>query len=390
MGSGHTVFSSGYYWSDCAMPSKVTKRGIARWKAVAQFKGRKAEKLFPDLSRASRRAAEDWEREAIKAMEAEARLIGTESLTVLSWANAYLDHAREYMSLKTYQEKAHDFRLFIGHVGPESAVSTIGLIEAETFLSERKRTASGYAANKARKNLAVAYKWGTRHFRDTHPEAFSGNPFRESARAPEERSPRYVPPEADFWRVFHTITDIQDRAIMLAFIYLAGRRSEIFGIRMEDIDFGGSRVRLFTRKRSDGTREYDWIPMIAPLREGLLEWVSARPINADTLFFVGKQIAPHKSRVGKPFVARQHWLKRLCHAAGVRPFDYHSIRHLSATILFHAGVPIGTIQMILRHKSAMTTERYLQKLGLGIALEQIEHAFGDSRKQSAGLRVVKG
>jgi integrase len=77
---------------------------------------------------------------------------------------------------------------------------------------------------------------------------------------PEERQPRYVPPEEDFWKVFE-IAEGQDRVMLITLLHLAARRSEIFRLTWSDIDFGNNRVRLWTRKRTDGTYEYDWLPI---------------------------------------------------------------------------------------------------------------------------------
>jgi site-specific recombinase XerD len=60
----------------------------------------------------------------------------------------------------------------------------------------------------------------------------------------------------------------------------------------------------------------------------------------------------------------------------VQLFGFHSIRHLSASILYSLGYDLATIQMILRHKNAGTTERYLKSLGLEKAREALEDLSG--------------
>ena len=66
---------------------------------------------------------------------------------------------------------------------------------------------------------------------------------------------------------------------------------------------------------------------------------------------------------GRPFVVRQHFMKKICQRAGVKPFGFHAIRHLTASILARANVPMVDIQSILRHKKLATTERYIGRLG---------------------------
>ena len=66
-------------------------------------------------------------------------------------------------------------------------------------------------------------------------------------------------------------------------------------------------------------------------------------------------------------------MNRLCDKAGVKRFGFHSIRHLTASILYKLGYEVAAIQLILRHKSPGTTERYLRSIGL----ERVRDALED-------------
>ena len=57
-------------------------------------------------------------------------------------------------------------------------------------------------------------------------------------------------------------------------------------------------------------------------------------------------------------------MEKICEKAGVKRFGFHSIRHLSASVLYAAGYTVSTIQKILRHKHPSTTEIYLRSLGI--------------------------
>ncbi|WP_354005684.1 tyrosine-type recombinase/integrase [Desulfofustis limnaeus] len=50
-------------------------------------------------------------------------------------------------------------------------------------------------------------------------------------------------------------------------------------------------------------------------------------------------------------------MRRICAAAGVKPFGLHSIRHLTAIILVANNISLIETQQILRHKNLTTTQR---------------------------------
>jgi integrase len=109
------------------------------------------------------------------------------------------------------------------------------------------------------------------------------------------------------------------------------------------------------------------------------------------MFFMCLEERPfHFEDYGEPFVYRSKFMKNLCAQAGVKPFGYHAIRHLTASQLYSMGYSVATIQALLRHKSAGTTERYLRTLGLehirdaveGLsAMGNMSAASGDDRQE---------
>jgi len=172
--------------------------------------------------------------------------------------------------------------------------------------------------------------------------------------------------------------------MLTTFLHLAARKSEVFRLKWEDMDFPGNRIRLWTRKRRGGNLEADWVPMTTELKECLLQWWEARPIKEAQHVFVSLDQTPFcVEYYGKPFDKRSQFMRRTCDRAGVRRFGFHAIRHLTATILFHAGQSVSVIQRILRHKSPNTTERYLKDLGLEAAREALEEGL----KKSGPARV---
>ena len=98
------------------MPSLITKRGKKRYRGTVMVLGIRDDKLFPDASKKSLRAALDWEEKR----EAELRqttATDTDCLTVESWSNEYLDDVKDRCTIEVYREKQVVFDSFIQFAG---------------------------------------------------------------------------------------------------------------------------------------------------------------------------------------------------------------------------------------------------------------------------------
>ena len=309
------------------------------WIADVMRQGKRYYRIFD-----SKKEAIAWESEIRKCPERNLA-IPSESLKLIEWATKYLEYAEAKFTKKTFDEKKTVFRGFFKSVDPALSVDHLKPVQVLNYLRDQATKRSGYAANKERKNLLAAWNWGIKYLNLPSP-----NPCL-TERFPENRQTRYIPPESDFWKVYE-ITQGQERVMLLAYLHLAARRSELFKLRWEDVDFAGQKVRIGTRKRLGGSLEYDWLPMTNELFNAMIlhrqtainDWVFINPEN------------------GLPFKAYLKFMKRLCQRAGVKHFGLHAIRHLTASILAQADVPMVTIQRILRHKNLTTTERYIRGL----------------------------
>lgn len=271
----------------------------------------------------------------------------------------------------------------LGIAAQEAPITALTSEIAMRHLQAQNSARSGYAANKDRKNLASGWKWGAT-FMDSFPRGMM-NPFALVPKFREIRSPRYVPPVVDFWRVVD-MAEGQDKVMLLAYLYLAARRKELFGLKWEDVDFSQDRIRLWTNKR-EGGREFDWLPMAAALKEALVAWRSDTPYpNAEHVFVATYESCSPTHKAGEPFQYRQHLMGRLCKKAGLRMFTFHAIRHLTAVELSKEGFRIGLIQKVLRHRNARTTEIYLRSLGMdmGETREALEGLGFGPNTRSAG------
>lgn len=366
------------------MPSLITRRGTTRWRGRVQVNGTVRTKMFPDDSRRSEKAAIAWEDKTRAELLAKANETPSVSfVTPLEWATKYLEHSQKVHAPKVFEEKRRIFARLLqsGLVDPEDSVEKIHpgvalahiTAQKDAVLFKKKKgklvpreaPRGGNAANKDRKTLCAAWKWaGT--FIKGFPVGV--NPWQVTPKMPEERSPRYIPPISDFWQIIDMleksdeIADQQDRVMLMTLLHTAGRRNEIFNLKVFDID--ERRIRLWTRKRDGGNHEANWIPLTPTLKGLLSDWIKTRPVKGENVFVILKNTPGNERFYGQPFTNRQHFMRRICKRAKVKPFGFHAIRHLSASVLWNEGIDIKDVQLILRHMSQATTERYLHRLGL--------------------------
>lgn len=369
------------------MPSICKKRGVRRWRANVMVDGVIKTKWFPDDGKKSERAAIAWEDRTRRAMiRGQIQAATVSCPTVLEWLNKVLDRV-QHMAAKTYQEKQACFARATAFFGPDLAVDRLAEPGALLpYFDAQARERSGNAANKDRKNLRRAWTDGRRLLPGW--PAMLANPFDLVDRYPERRLPRYVPQLQDFWKVLDLV-DGQDRVMLLTFLHLAARRGEIFwtakdkpGLQVQDLDFKGRQIRLWTRKRQGGHLESDWLPMTAELQEALAWWLDNRPLDRPWVFYCthvqdakqGQDPELHP-RHGQPFMYRRWWMGQICREAGVQPFGLHAIRHLTARHLHEQGYPVQFIQRVLRHRSAQTTERYLSRIGIKLIRDMVNNGM---------------
>ena len=92
------------------------------------------------------------------------------------------------------------------------------------------------------------------------------------------------------------------------------------------------------------------------LAKALSGWRDERPCVVDNVL-----MQMHcDGALGEPFQQRNKMMPRLC---GVKPFGFHALRHLHASLLYNEGAELSVVQRQLRHTNPNTTARYLRSLG---------------------------
>lgn len=314
-----------------------------KWRGKRMICGKIKTKVFP-----TKQEAKKWEAaQSVAEWEAQENST-THTVCLLDLANAYLDMVKDRFSEKTMAEKSLAFRYLFKTIPAKTSPDDFTPRMALGSLRHVALKSSGHAANKARKNLAAAWEWGKKYY--NLPII---NPFHAVDKFPADEKPRYVPPESDFWRAYAEASE-DDQVFLLTMLHTGARRAEIFRLQWNDVDLVERKIRLGTRKTAHGGMEWAWVPMTTALHEAL----SRHKFRSRSAFvFTDRD-------TGEQYKARQHYMERLCKRAGVRPFGFHAIRHLAATILAYGGLDIPSIQAVLRHHNPNTTARYIKSLGV--------------------------
>lgn len=310
-----------------------------RWRAVKMIAGQRKTKLCD-----TRAEARKWE--AAQSIDIWQAQIATTCL--LEVATAYLDYSKARHHPTTFMAKKKALKRFFAYVKPDMGPDAVTERLALAYVMDRAKERGNAAANKDRKHMAAFWQHARKFY--GYPE----NPFQKVTKLSENSQPHYVPPAEDFWKVY-AVANAVDRVMLLGLLYTAGRRSEpMRWTWADDIDLSARRIRLSTCKTSDGSRKYEWLTMPSRLHDALV---------AHKLTSGGHGHVFTSPRTGEAYKCRKHFVTRLCQRAGVRRFNFHGIRGLTATLLADGGVPMKEIQHILLHASMTTTDRYIRRIG---------------------------
>jgi site-specific recombinase XerD len=143
----------------------------------------------------------------------------------------------------------------------------------------------------------------------------------------------------------------RDRLLLALMAYAGLRRSELLGLEWDDIDL--SRRLLRVRKAKGGRQRTIPIhPALAPL---FAAYYATRVPLTEQALFLGVQGKPlNYTQLGQVF---RHYVD----AAGVnerKRVTPHTLRHVFASELLHAGANLRQIQELLGHKHLDSTQRY--------------------------------
>lgn len=163
--------------------------------------------------------------------------------------------------------------------------------------------------------------------------------------------------------------------LMLMAYYTGMRRSELFRLKWEHIDFERGFINIVGEGQEGAKSSRDErIPLTQPVRELLLEVDD----SGSAYVFPGKDGLSRMTDINKQVNA----IKK---AAGL-PADFrplHGLRHTFASVAVSNGVPLSHVQKLLTHKDPSLTQRYahLEDEALKLAANTVGDFLSVSEKQ---------
>lgn len=249
------------------MPYKEGKR----WRGVVKRQGERYTTV-----KDSKKEAIAWENETRKKLK-KAEQRQQEGLDLLSFCSKYLIYSERY-SEKTYKEKKKLCKTILELWGPDKPVNKITPDDIQTYLDEQSKIRSANASNKDRKNLLAMWNYGVKIL------DLNSNPVNKTDKRPHDVSSQLTYTEEEIIRLLN-VTSREEKLILTVFLETAGRRKEVFRIKVDDINIEKQIIRLWTRKTRDGSKEGEWLPMSNDLSKELSWWLENRPLKESIWLF---------------------------------------------------------------------------------------------------------
>lgn len=330
-----------------AADGRTRRYAIGQYGQLTVDQARKrAKELFAEIARGGDPSRE---RKARRAAE-----------TVSELADRYLEeHARVHKKSSSVRSDESNIE---NHVKPRlGALRVTELTRQDLANFHRSMRKTPTAANRCLaligKMLACAQLWGIRE----------DNPARGIPKYREKRRDRFLT-EAEFAKLGEALREaqrigVEDFYILACFRLLAVsgfRRGEVVNLKWRDVDFKRGRVTLRDAKTGD---------RVAIANQPMIEILETLKARRD------KSIATHRRTDRKPRAASFYVLpgrvhgnpltgldrpwKRVCDAAGLEDVRMHDLRHSFASFAAAGGLSLPAIGALLGHKSAQTTQRYV-------------------------------
>jgi site-specific recombinase XerD len=142
----------------------------------------------------------------------------------------------------------------------------------------------------------------------------------------------------------------RDYALLVLLLRLGLRRSEVAGLRLDDIDWRAGEVVV----RGKGARQ-DRLPLPWDVGEAMASYLRRGRPRGDRREVFLRARAPY-GPIASGTVAST--VRRACRRAGIAEIGSHRLRHTAACEMVASGVSLIEIAQVLRHHSLQTTAVY--------------------------------
>jgi integrase len=301
-------------------------------------------------------------------------------------ASAYLDYSERKHAQQTYQYKALTYREFIKmHGDPVITSANMPILILEYLNS----MTSNAVYNARRKDLSALFEW----LKNTYGIP-AENPCAKIDKMPHAPKDKQVPTVEEVMKLIMAATPGDEQDIIMCCLHLMARIDEVLRLDWQrDINFEARTVTLRTRKRKGGVYEPDDMPMDEDLYRILYRRYRKNRKNDKWVFY--------NAKTGDRYYHRPKMMASLCKRAGIKPLDqskrkiqrgknkgkyetvnlyygFHALRHfVPSHLMDKKKVSLKTLQKLLRHRSAKTTELYVHSVDESVraAMTEIEGEF---------------
>jgi integrase len=304
----------------------------------------------------------------IKVKKAKGEYLGVHEVKKIAFTDflqEYLAWARVNKAQKTYElnrfcgDRLRE--LFTGHLAGLTAK------QAEGYKVLRRADVSPATVNRELALLkhmcTKAVEWGY----------LKSNPLKsvKFLKEPPGRLRYLTPAEMDALLV---VCPLHLRPIVVTALHTGMRKSEILGLRWQDLDFTAKTITVRRTKNND--------PKVIPMNQTLAAELPRLPRHVQSVYvFCNPQ--------GKPYDEVKRSFHTACRRAGLQDVRFHDLRHTFASYLVMNNVNLKTVQHLLGHKDIRMTLRYahLSREHLQAAVGTLDRSFevGTKREQGTNL-----
>lgn len=340
-----------------------TKSGT-RYRAEFEFRGVRV----PKAGFSKKLEAQTWIATERLRLEEEAKRNGAATdLLTQRITKAYLDYCEGRLRPATVAQKDFVFDLLMDFMGGNRPIKEVtDSLIADFLKTSRQRATEGgkdpnKTANRDLREINALFNWATRQ------KEFAGhiayNPCRYIKPFPEEEAVRYVPPAEDIQKVLLAATP-WETDIITTLLHTGARIGEVRNLLWDDLSMERKELRLWTRKRKGGARQYRTLTM-SPTLEATFARLWRERDRRSPYVFTNPETGTGWSKHSWPM---KFFMDRICKRAEVRKMEFHALRHYVARLARDSkkATPFE-LQKFLGHQRLGTTEIYLRDLGSSTA-----------------------